>query len=145
MATPLPIDVRKPGSSTQQDDDNAQAKSSSQEPNQSLEAKFLDPEDTAQPPLLPDEFMLGRLRDGRLRVVKPIEVVRTAEDGQCVLEARELNEFGFGDNFSEALADLQAAIAELYFTLEAEQDHLGTGLAAVWATLSEKVSKVHAN
>ena len=84
------------------------------------------------------------MRDGRLRVVKPIEVVRTAEDGKCVVEARELNEFGFGDNFSEALADLQAAIAELYFTLEAEQDRLGPDLAAVWATLSEKVSKPHA-
>ena len=121
-----------------------QAESSSQEPNQFQEPKSFRSEDTALPPLLPDEFTLGRLRDGRLRVVKPIEVVRTAEDGKCVVEARELNEFGFGDNFSEALADLQAAIAELYFTLEAEQDRLGPDLAAVWATLSEKVSKTHA-
>ena len=114
----------------------ALAESSSQEPNQFLETKL--------PSLPPNEFTLGHLRDGRLRVVKPIEVVRTAEDGKCVVEARELNEFGFGDNFSEALADLQAAIAELYFTLEAEQDRLGPDLAAVWATLSEKVSKPHA-
>ena len=114
----------------------ALAESSSQEPNQFLETKL--------PSLPPNEFTLGRLRDGRLRVVKPIEVVRTAEDGKCVVEARELNEFGFGDNFSEALADLEAAIAELYFTLEAEQDRLGPDLAAVWATLSEKVSKTHA-
>jgi hypothetical protein len=93
-----------------------------------------------------DRFALGSLRDGRLRVVEPVEVVRTTEEGKCVVEAPELNEFGFGDNLSEAITDLQAAIAELYFTLEAEQDRLGPDLAMVWATLSRKVQvrKAHA-
>ena len=93
------------------------------------------------PPL--NKFALGSLR-GCLRVVEPIEAVRTTEDGKCVIEAPELNEFGFGDNLSEAITDLQAAISELYFTLEAEQDRLGLDLAMVWATLSRKVRKIHA-
>ena len=46
---------------------------------------------------------------------------------------------GFGANFSEAIADLQAAIAELRFTLEAEQERLGPDLQAVRATLARKV------
>ena len=92
----------------------------------------------------PREFTLGSLRDGRLRVVEPIEVVQTAEDGKCVVETPELNEFGFGDNPSEAIADLQAAIAELYFTLNDEKDRLGPDLAAVWTTLSRKLRKADA-
>ena len=93
-----------------------------------------------------NRFALGSLRDGRLRVVEPVKAVRTTEEGKCVVEAPELNEFGFGDNLSEAITDLQAAIAELYFTLEAEQDRLGPDLAMVWATLSRKVQvrKAHA-
>ena len=92
----------------------------------------------------PNKFALGSLRSGRLRVAEPIEVVRTTEEGKCVVEAPELNEFGFGDNLSEAITDLQAAIVELYFTLETEQARLGQDLAMVWATLSQKVGKVHA-
>ena len=91
-----------------------------------------------------EPFKLGSLRDGRLRVVEPIEVSPMLEGGKHVLEAQELNEFGFGDNLSEALADLQAAIAELYLTLEVEQDRLGPDLSSVWAELSQKVRKADA-
>jgi hypothetical protein len=90
-------------------------------------------------PSSPDRFALGSLRDGRLRVVKPIDVVQMSMGGKFVVEAPELNEFGFGDGFSEAIADLQAAIAELYFTLETEQKRLGPDLAAVWSIISRKV------
>ena len=89
----------------------------------------------------PKEFTLGALRDGRLRVVEPIAVTWTAEDGQCVAEAAEINEFGFGDNLTEAIADLQAAIAELYFALDADQERLGPDLQAVRATLTRKIRR----
>ena len=89
----------------------------------------------------PKEFTLGALRDGRLRVVEPIAVTWTTEDGQCVAEAAEINEFGFGDNLTEAIADLQAAIAELYFALDADQEHLGPDLQAVRATLTRKIRR----
>ena len=89
----------------------------------------------------PARLTLDSLRDRRLRVVEPIEVVRMVEGGQHVAEAPEINEFGFGDDLAEAVADLQAALAELYFTLEADQRRLGSDLATVWGTLSRKVHK----
>ena len=95
-------------------------------------------------PLLPENFTLGSLRDRRLRVVEAIEVVPRTEGGKHVLEAPELNEFGFGDNLSESLSDLQAAIVELYLTLEIEPQRLGPDLESVWAILSQKVRKVDA-
>ena len=87
---------------------------------------------------------LDSLLDGRLRVVEPISVVQMVEEGACIVEAKELNEFGFGDSFSEAIRDLQEAIAELYLTLEDEQERLGPDLASVWAVLSRKVRRADA-
>ena len=107
------------------------------------------PQDAVPPSTLGDTeapaiITLDTLRDARLRVVEPIEVVSMIEGGKYVAEAPEISEFGFGDNLSGAVADLQAAIAELYFTLEAEQRRLGSDLAAVWGTLSRKVHKADA-
>lgn len=99
---------------------------------------------TEESSLSPDRFALGSLRDGRLRVAEAIEVRQMVEGDQCVVEAPELNEFGFGDNLSEAIKDLQAAIAELYFTLEVSQNRLGPDLASVWCILSRKVRKADA-
>ena len=93
---------------------------------------------------VPENFTLDSLRDGRLRVVEPIEVVPMMEGGKYVAEAPELNEFGFGDNLVGAISDLQASIAELYFTLEAEQMKLGADLAPAWGALSRKVHKADA-
>lgn len=91
------------------------------------------------PPAVPDQVLLGSLRDGRFRVMGPIAVKCTAENQDVIVEAIELNEFGFGRNLSEALSDLQAAIVELYFTLEQEQDRLGPDLQRIWAILQQKV------
>lgn len=90
---------------------------------------------------IPSEALLGSLRDGRLRVSSPLEVKFTKEGNQTIAEAVGLNEFGFGGNPSEAIADLQRTIAELYFTLEIEQERLGADLQKVWATLQEKIYK----
>ena len=87
------------------------------------------------------ELHLGFLRDGRLRLREPINVAMTEEDGQIVAEAEELNEFGYGQNQTEAITDLQHTIAELYFTLEGDQDRLGIALKAVWETLQAKIEK----
>ena len=94
--------------------------------------------------LPPEPFTVGSLRDGRLRVVEPIEVVPRLEGGKHVVEAPELTEFGFGDDLSEALANPQAAIAELYFTLETDQEQLGPDLSSVWVVLSRKVRRAGA-
>ena len=91
-----------------------------------------------------EPLTLVSLRDGRLRVVEPIAVVPMLEGGKHVVEAPELNEFGYGDNLSEALSDLQAAIAELYFTLETDHEQLGPDLTSVWVVLSKKVRRAGA-
>lgn len=85
--------------------------------------------------VLPDRLFLGSLADGRLRVREPLNVVVRADGGNVVVEADEINEFGFGTNFAEALRDLQRAIVELYFRLEEEQDRLGPDLEHVWRRL----------
>ena len=90
---------------------------------------------------VPQQILLGSLRDGRLRVISPIQVKFTYENKHTIAEAIELNEFGFGDNVSEAIADLQRTIAELYFTLEKEQERLGVDLKRIWNVLQEKILK----
>ncbi len=90
---------------------------------------------------MPAEFALDRLEDDRLSVVEPIAVKSMTEAEQFVLEAPEINEFGYGDTLPEALADLQAAIAELYFTLDADKERLGSDLQAVHATLVRKLRR----
>lgn len=98
--------------------------------------------DTDLAPAIPSEALLGSLRDGRLRVHSPIKIKFTMEDKHIIAEAVELNEFGFGENPSEAIADLQRAIAELYLTLEEEQNRLGRDLQGVWAILQKKIHKL---
>ncbi len=90
-------------------------------------------------PELPAKITLESLNDARLRVKEPIAVVVFVECGQVVAAAAGLDEFGFGDDLAAAIADLQCALVDLYFTLAAEQDHLGKGLRQVWATLQVKV------
>lgn len=92
-------------------------------------------------PPRPAKVKLGFLRDGRLRVKEPIEAVVFETEGFIVAEAEELFECGDGINQSEAIADLQYAIADLYFTLEEEQDHLGKGMQQVWQVLQGKVER----
>jgi hypothetical protein len=93
------------------------------------------------PITLKNEILLGTLRDSRLKIVIPIKVDFLNEKDKIIAEAEEINEFGFGDNRSEALVDLQRAIRELYFTLEKEHRKLGTDLQHVWEVLQKKILK----
>ena len=91
---------------------------------------------------LPAWIKLESLADDRLRVKEPIEVVVFAAEGLVVAEAEELYECGDGPSQAAAIADLQYALADLYFTLEAEQSNLGQGLRQVWEILQTKVEPV---
>ena len=93
------------------------------------------------PPELPAKVSLESLNDARLRVKEPIAVAVFATEGFIVAEAEELFECGDGVNQAEAIADLQYAIADLYFTLEGDKDRLGPGLQKVWETLQSKVER----
>lgn len=90
---------------------------------------------------LPPSIRLGFLRDPRLRVQHPITVSISEESGQVVAEAEEIDEYGTGANLAEAIADLQHALAELYFALEEQQGKLAAGLQQVWGALRSKITK----
>jgi hypothetical protein len=87
------------------------------------------------------DISLGALRDGRLRVCAGLRVRFQREDTHVIAEAVEVEEFGFGPNPSEALADLQRSIGELYLTVEAERERLGPDLARVWEVLKAKIQR----
>ena len=95
----------------------------------------------AQPLTLPARIKLESLSDDRLRVKEPIEVVIFATEGFILSEAVGFNEFGYGDDAAEAVAELRYAIADLYFTLEEDQHRLGKGLQEVWEVLQGKIEK----
>ena len=90
---------------------------------------------------LPAHITLDTLNDARLQVKEPINVLLFAAEGFIVAEAPELSECGDGRTAAEAIADLQDAIADLYWTLAEKQDHLAAGLQAVWQTLQTKIEK----
>lgn len=92
-------------------------------------------------PLVPGELLVGFVRDGRFRVHRPFAVKLEAENNDIIAEAPEFNEFGFGKNASDALADLQRAVVELYLALEQEQQRLGPDLLQTWQTLQKHIAK----
>ena len=105
-----------------------------------IDEKFVD-ELTSPRIEIQKKILLGSLRDGKFKVEFPISVNVTYENEQVIVEAEEINEFGFGENISVAIADLQRAIVELYLTLEKEQDRLGEDLKKVWGILQKKILK----
>ena len=90
---------------------------------------------------LPATVMLESLGAAELRVKEPIEVAVFATEGFILAEAVGFNEFGEGDSPGEAVADLQEALADLYFSLEGEQHNLGPWLQGVWQVLQDKVER----
>ena len=93
----------------------------------------------------PPKFLLGHLRDNRLRVIEPFVATWTVEDGTVIIDAAEINEYGEGDTLEDAIKDLQASIAELFFELDGDRDRLGTSLQRVYETLTKKLRKIDAN
>lgn len=91
------------------------------------------------PLTLPAQLSLESLPDNGLILLQPIPYLLSAEDGQIIAEAAELNEFGCGDTSAEAIADLQQTILELYRALEQDQHRLGPDLQSVWEILQSKV------
>ena len=90
---------------------------------------------------LPATVMLESLGAAELRVKEPIEVTVFETEGFILAEAVGFNEFGEGDSPEEAVADLQEALAGLYFSLEGEQHNLGPWLQGVWQVLQNKVER----
>ena len=93
-------------------------------------------------PKLPSTMLLGALRDPGLRLIVPLTVTFERENNDIVAYCEELEEFGFGTHLTEAIEDLQVAIAEFYFTLKEENDRLGSNLKRIWDSLRQKIKEV---
>lgn len=93
-------------------------------------------------PTLPKTMLLGALRDPRLRLIVPLTITFEYDNDDIVASCEELEEFGFGTHLTEAIADLQATIAELYFTLKEENNRLGSNLKRTWDSLRQKIKEV---
>ncbi len=93
-------------------------------------------------PTLPSTMLLGALRDPRLRLNVPLTITFEHDNSDIVAYCEELEEFGFGTHLTEAIADLQATIAELYFTLKEENNRLGSDLVRIWDSLRQTIKEV---
>ncbi len=93
-------------------------------------------------PALPETMLLGALRHPRLRLIEPLTITFEREKDDIVAYCEELKEFGFGTHLTETIEDLQATIAEAYFTLKEENKRLGSDLRKLWDTLNKKVKEV---
>ena len=96
----------------------------------------------ARPLTLPARIKLESLSDARLRVKEPIDVIIFETEGFILAEAVGFNEFGQGENPAAAVAELQYALADLYFSLAGDQHRLGQWLQEVWAELQTKMEPV---
>jgi len=91
---------------------------------------------------LPYTIALGCLLDGRLRMEYAVDVIlERGSSGLLIAHCQELNEFGCGCTTSEAIADLQHCIAELYFALKADSNCLGSGLTQTWKLLRTMITE----
>ncbi|HLQ77175.1 MAG TPA: hypothetical protein VK210_07460, partial [Terriglobia bacterium] len=64
----------------------------------------------------PKRIKFGMLRDRRLRMLAAITVELERKTETFVAHWPEIDEFGYGDNASEALEDFRKTIEELYLT-----------------------------
>jgi len=81
------------------------------------------------------------LRDGRLRLVQPLRVTITREKAAVTAQLEDIDEFGQGVSLADALEDLQRCVAELFLTLEDDEDVLGADLRRVREWLLRYVAR----
>lgn len=86
-------------------------------------------------------IIVGSLLDDRLRLLQPIEIRLTREDGVSIATADDIDEFGYGLHPLDAVDDLRQTIAELYWSLKSEagQNRLGADLSKVWEVLRARI------
>ena len=83
----------------------------------------------------PATILFGATIDRRLRVKNPIPITLSKEGDVVVASSSELEEFGYGNDISEALDDFARTLAELYLSLEENADRLGDDLKQQFSRL----------
>lgn len=99
-----------------------------------------------KPPSLPRQatprvFEIGTLLDDRLRLRIPIKVELEREGDFYIVRWGDVDEFGYGHDPMLAVDDLRLTLAELYWTLDKEQERLSADLATVWDRLRDVIER----
>lgn len=89
----------------------------------------------------PKTILLGNLADRRLKLNGFLPVVLQYGEESVTACSYDLEDFGVGATEFEALADLQATIVELYFSLKEDQGRLGAQPEKEWAFLRSIVQE----
>ena len=90
----------------------------------------------------PAEVRLGTLLTPGSRLRRPITLTVGTDDILITVWSAEFEELGYGTHLTEAIADFQRTLAELYRTLSAERDRLGPGLLDTWHRLQLVIEDV---
>ena len=77
--------------------------------------------------------------ESTLYVREPLTLQMEQEGESYIAKWDELNELGYGMDPIAAVQDIRNTIAELYWTLKADQERLGSDLSKTWQRLSELV------
>jgi hypothetical protein len=90
----------------------------------SAEVKSLK-EDLLNRPLI-SSIMLNDIGDNSIDILKPIPIIIEESNDECLARWPETNAFGIGTSIIEAISNLKANIAELYFDITSRKvDSLG--------------------
>jgi len=89
----------------------------------------------------PKKARLGSLNHPFLYLKKPIPLSIEREGDWVVASHSELEEFGFGENFSAAIEDFRQTLIELFLTLESGKKTLGPELKRLWTILQKWIIK----
>lgn len=90
---------------------------------------------------LPLVVFVSDLGDPRLTLKQPLPVVIQYGDTAITACSYDLEDFGVGDTEFEAVNDLKATIAELYFALKENQDRLGPQPEKDWLFLRSIINE----
>lgn len=85
---------------------------------------------------LPATLLFAGLRDPSLRLLKPIPLSVSREEGSVVVSWDEVNEFSWGSSFGDALSDFSTTISCLYRDLNSGMQ-LGEALLDVREILAK--------
>jgi hypothetical protein len=91
----------------------------------------------------PMEIMFGGPLDHGLRVIVPLPVQISKENGTYIANCAAIQQFGYGSDMSEALDDFGKTVAEmfLYLSEESKADRLGNELAIQYKALQQYLER----
>jgi hypothetical protein len=98
---------------------------------------------TREPLTFPRIIQLGALPNKRLRFIRPIPVELSRSGESVIASVAEFEEFGQGATSSDALDDLGHSLAELFLSLQQEENRLGPDLTRLLEILRSYLQLCH--